>query len=119
MTERFPLPADVQASFAMRARCERKRQARPCGEGVGGGRTCGAEPTRLFPFGARCGEHSPPPHVPDPNCTLSALRAAAGLRVDAFAVGRTVLDERAESSGRRVSSARRRAARGPAVPGEA
>ncbi len=35
------------------------RTPRPCGDGVRGGRTCGAEPARLLPRGWRCGKHAP------------------------------------------------------------
>lgn len=107
----FPLPQYVQDSF------ERRRQARalrirPCGAGVGRGLTCGTYPARPYPRGWRCATHAPAAQTPDPALTLKALRTRAGLDPDAFNVGRTVLDQRAEDSGRRVSSARRAAARG-------
>lgn len=111
----FTPPQRVLDSF------ERRRQAlasriRPCGAGVGRGLTCGVYPARPYPRGWRCSTHAPADQIPDPARTLDALRAAAGLRPEAFAVGRTVVDNRAEDSGRRVSSARRAAARGPAIP---
>lgn len=89
---------------------------RACGDGIGDGRRCGARPARPYPRGWRCQTHAPAALTPDPARTLAGLRAAAGLRAESFAVGRTVVDNRAESSGRRVSAARRAAARGPAVP---
>lgn len=68
---------------------------------------------------ARCLEHDleefGPPVVPDPTRTLAALRAKAGLRPDAFHIGRTSFDVKAEAKGQRVSSARRAQARGDAT----
>ena len=108
----FELPQRVQESIERRARAGARTRVcvyDDCPEPAArarGGRA------------ARCLEHDaqefPAPVIPDPTRTLSGLRAAAGLRAEAFSVGRTVLDTRAEAKGQRVSSARRAAARGDA-----
>lgn len=53
--------------------------------------------------------------VPDPDRTADAIRERAGLRPQAPGF-RTVLDDRAEAKGQRVSAARRAAARGDGPP---
>lgn len=73
-----------------------------------------ADPARPYKGGTFCDRHAPQPTnpTPDPALSLAGIRIAAGIRADAtFLPAHTVLDRRAEDSGRRVSGARRRAAR--------
>jgi len=112
MTQTFQVPAYVAESMERRRLANAARLTHGCGAGVGRGLTCENRPAVLYPRGWRCSTHSPARVVPDPARTLAGLREAAGLRAESFTVGRTVLDNRAESKGQRVSSARRAAARG-------
>lgn len=75
----FAVPQSVLDNQRRRARAN--DQTQPCGEGIGGGLTCRAFPTRLHPCGWRCDEHLPQPvnPTPDPARTLAGLRAAAEL----------------------------------------
>lgn len=108
----FPLPQRVQESFERRRQATAARLDHGCGAGTAEGQKCDKRPAVPYPRGWRCSEHAPPEQPVDPERTLTALRDKAGIRPDAMNVGRTVLDARAEDSGRRVSSARRAAARG-------
>lgn len=120
MTRRPPRDATLEQAFTepQHVRDNRQRRAmarrpRPCGEGVGRGLTCDEYPAVLYARGLRCERHapSPVPPKPDPERTLDGLRRAAGLRTDVQPGQSTVLDDRAEASGKRVSVARRAAAR--------
>jgi hypothetical protein len=77
MTVTFEVPAYVAQNAERRARAN---EPRPCGEGIGDGRTCGTATHHLLPRGYRCLAHIPPQPVPDPTRTLAALQArrAAG-----------------------------------------
>ena len=107
----YALPASVQDNIA--ARQAARQTHRPCAAP-----DC-AEPARhrcSSVGGSYCTVHwrslgTTVPR-PDPARTLDGLRAAAGLRLDQAPGFRTILDERAEKSGKRVSAARRAAARG-------
>lgn len=72
MTAVFEVPAYVAANAERRARAN---EPRPCGEGIGDGRTCQVLTTHLMPRGFRCLSHLPPNPVPDPTRTLAALQA--------------------------------------------
>jgi hypothetical protein len=85
-------------------------KSRPCAH-VTVAAVCGATPTRRYLTGPRCADHTPAVLTgrantnPDPALTLTGLRTAAGLPVDAAApmVAGALIDERAVASGRRRS----------------
>ncbi len=107
----FEVPAAVQASIDRRARAA---QPLNCAYGC-------PWPARLYPCGARCDDHAPWAErgLPEPGSGAygEQLRAERGFKTDT-PLAPTVLDERAEKSGKRVSAARRALARGQ-VGGEA
>lgn len=62
---------------------------------------------RLYPAGWRCIKHSPAGHPlsqPDPDKTLTALRARAGRQGSSPLTGNQVHDDRAIASGKRRAS---------------
>lgn len=91
----FTVPAHVEQNAERRGHADQVRDEQ---------RRLSAELRRL--------RGTPDPPVPDSTRTLRALRERAGLRTDPTPAFRTVSDERAESKGQRVSSARRAVARG-------
>jgi hypothetical protein len=114
VTREYEVPQSVQDNLRARARARSRQRpcvydhcSNPAAVARGGGAAMCLECDRR--------EYPNPPPTPDPARTLNGLRAAAGLRSDAFAIGRTVLDVRAEAKGQRVSTARRAQARGDAT----
>jgi hypothetical protein len=106
-TREFQVPARTAANIARRHAAEAPRR---CIYG------CRAH-ARLYPGGSFCDEHSPwavlglpnPDTQIDPDRTLDALRAKAGLRPDqGFTGSSTILDQKNRATGRSVPGEIRR-----------
>lgn len=59
----YPVPAFVRDNIQRRVLATDRPM--PCGDGIGGGRTCGTYPARLYPRGWRCEQHSTLPNRGD------------------------------------------------------
>lgn len=74
------------------------------------GAYCGVPDTRRYVSGNRCDPHAPAAlagrtvPIPDPDATLEALRAKAGIMFQFRRTDTKLIDDRAIASGRRRSS---------------